>query len=293
MRWLITGAAGQLATDLQGVLRGAEDEVLLARRDELDITDAHQVDAVLSQCDPDVVINAAAYTAVDDAEADEAGAMKVNAEGPAVLAQALQTRSGRLVQVSTDYVFDGEQDGVAYQPGDPTSPRSAYGRSKRAGELAVLSILPERAQVVRTAWLYGAGGANFVATMLRLEATREQVDVVADQQGSPTWSAQLARGLVELGRRGDVPPGVLHCTNAGFTSWFGLAQAIFEEIGADPGRVRPTTTARFPRPAPRPRWSVLSNARWEQVGLNPLPPWRAALREALPTIRASVAGAAA
>jgi dTDP-4-dehydrorhamnose reductase len=227
---------------------------------------------------PDVVVNAAAYTAVDAAEADEDAAYRANATGPAVLAAALGGTKTRLIHVSTDYVFAGDAD-RPYDVDDPTGPKSAYGRTKLAGELAVRELLPDAACVVRTAWVYGAVGGNFVKTMTRLERERDTVSVVDDQRGSPTWSADLAAGLVELGRS-SAPAGVYHCTNGGDTTWFGLTRAIFEELGADPSRVQPTTTDALPRPAPRPAYSVLSDAAWRAAGLTPLRPWRDALRAA-------------
>ena len=167
-----------------------------------------------------------------------------------------------------------------------TAPRSAYGRTKLAGELAVRELAPEHGYVVRTAWVYGATGSNFVKTMARLERDRDTLEVVDDQRGSPTWSADLARGLVQLAGS-DAAPGIYHCTGSGETSWFGLARAVFDELGADPERVRPTTTDKFPRPAPRPAYSVLSDAAWRAAGLSPLPHWRAALRQAFAEDRAA------
>jgi dTDP-4-dehydrorhamnose reductase len=158
-------------------------------------------------------------------------------------------------------------------------PRSAYGRTKLAGEQAVRELAPELSFVVRTAWVYGATGSNFVKTMARLEQARDTIEVVDDQRGSPTWSADLARGLVELASSA-ASPGIYHCTGSGETSWYGLARAVFEELGADPDRVHPTSTDKFPRPAPRPAYSVLSDEAWRAAGLSPMPHWRAALRSA-------------
>src|SRR5262249_10993092 len=184
-----------------------------------------------------------------------------------------------------DYVFGGNAT-QPYEPDSPLGPRSAYGRTKAAGEDAVLGS-GAQAWVVRTAWVYGAGGANFVKTMVRLESERDQLSVVDDQYGSPTWSADLAAGLLELAGRIAVGEGparrVLHCTGGGDTTWFGFARAIFDELGADPDRVRPCTTAEFPRPAPRPAYSVLSDAAWRSAGLPPLPHWRPALTAAFAT----------
>lgn len=275
-RWLITGAGGQLGTDLCAALAG--EDVHALRHTDLDIADAAAVARVIAGIRPDVVVNAAAYTAVDAAEQDEDAAYRVNAAGPGVLAAALSGASARMIHVSTDYVFAGDAS-RPYEVNDPTGPKSAYGRTKLAGEIAVRELLPEASYVVRTAWLYGATGDNFVKTMARLERSRDTVDVVDDQRGSPTWSADLARGLAELGRSA-APPGIYHCTNAGDTTWCGLARAIFEELGADPGRVRATTTDAFPRPAPRPAYSVLSGGSWHAGGLTPLRNWRDALHAA-------------
>jgi dTDP-4-dehydrorhamnose reductase len=279
MRWLITGSHGQLGTDLQLVLAATpEAEVQAVDIEDLDITDSAAVDAAFAEFSPDVVINAAAYTAVDAAEEHEDVAYRVNATGPAVLAAAAARSGARLIHVSTDYVFAGDGD-RPYEVDDEPDPKGAYGRTKLAGELAVRELHPENSYVVRTAWVYGATGANFVKTMARLEVERETVSVVDDQRGSPTWSADLARGLVELAQS-SVPAGTLHCTNAGDTTWFEFTQAIFEELGADPGRVLPTTTAAFPRPAPRPAYSVMSLSAWDAAGLTPMPAWRDALRKA-------------
>ncbi len=278
-RWLITGSYGQLGSDLQQVLAGhAGDEVRAVDVDVLDITDAAAVDAAVADFGPDVLVNAAAYTAVDAAESDEDRAYAVNAAGPAVLAATLARRGGRLVHVSTDYVFAGDAS-RPYEVNDEPAPKTAYGRTKLAGERAVRELLPDASYVVRTAWVYGAQGKNIVKTMARLERERETVNVVDDQRGSPTWSLHLAGALVELARSA-AAPGVYHCTGSGDTTWFGFAQAIFAELGADPARVRPITTAEYPLPAPRPPYSVLSDAAWRAAGLTPMPAWRDALHEA-------------
>lgn len=283
-RWLVTGAGGQLGTDLVAAL--ADEDVRAATRAELDIADSTAVAQAVA--DVDVVVNAAAYTAVDAAESDEDSAYRVNATGPAVLAAVLAPTKTRLIHVSTDYVFAGDAQ-RPYEVDDETGPKSAYGRTKLAGERAVRELLPETSYVVRTAWVYGATGGNFVKTMARLERAHETLDVVDDQRGSPTWSADLAAGLVELGRSA-APPGTYHCTNGGDTTWFGLTRAIFEELGADPSRVHPTTTDAFPRPAPRPAYSVLSDTAWRAAGLTPLRPWRAALQAAFAASGAALRG---
>lgn len=280
-RWLVTGAGGMLGRDVLEVLSG--DDVTGLTRAELDITDAAAVSAAVSGVD--VVVNAAAWTDVDGAEAAEEAATRTNGLGPRVLAEACRAAGARLVQVSTDYVFDG-QASTPYAEDAPLAPRSAYGRSKAAGERAVRDALPDAAYVVRTAWLYGEHGGSFVRTMLRLEAEKETLDVVDDQRGQPTWSLDVARQIAALARA-EAPAGTYHATSSGETTWCGLARAVFEELGADPSRVRPTTTDRFPRPAPRPAYSVLGHDAWRRAGLEPIGDWRARLAQAFPRLRSS------
>jgi len=282
LSWLVPGAGGQLGTDLQAVLgQRAGDTVTALGRAELDLTDEQPVRSVVrawldGAAGRPVLLNAAAYTAVDAAEDDEATALVVNGRAPGWLAQELAGR-GRLVHVSTDYVFDGAAT-VPYGVDDEPAPRTAYGRTKLAGERAVAAV-DDDAVVVRTAWVYAAHGSNFVRTMLRLEAERDTVQVVDDQTGSPTWSADLARGLVQAAL--SPARGLLHATNTGATTWFGLARLVFELAGADPERVQPTTTAAFPRPAHRPTYSVLDPASWVAAGLTPLPAWPDSVRACL------------
>jgi dTDP-4-dehydrorhamnose reductase len=228
-----------------------------------------------------VVINAAAFTAVDAAEQEGAAqAQAVNAEGPANLARACAAHQAHLIQVSTDYVFAGNSAGP-HKVDSPTVPGTVYGRTKLAGERAVLSS-GASAHVVRTAWLYGAHGTNFVRTMAALARERETIRVVDDQHGNPTWTADLADGLIALALAVDrVPVGVLHCANTAATTWFALAKAVFTELGADPDRVQPCRTADFPRPAPRPANSVLDTTGWVAAGLPGLRHWRRALHAAV------------
>lgn len=283
-RWLVTGAGGMLGRELITVLEGRD---LVARtREQLDITDRAQVvEAVVGV---DVVINAAAWTDVDGAESDAHGAAAVNELGPAHLAGACRAAGARLVHVSTDYVFSGVVDGNpaearAYAEDEPTAPRTQYGRTKLAGERAVLREHPADSFVVRTAWLYGEGGRNFVDTMVRLERTRPHVEVVDDQWGQPTWAHDLATRLVRLAES-EAAPGVYHVSGRGRTTWYGLARAVFAAAGADPARVRPTTTDRFPRPAPRPAFSVLGHARAAQAGLPLMPSWEESVRTVVPRL---------
>jgi dTDP-4-dehydrorhamnose reductase len=227
-------------------------------------------------------LNAAAYTAVDAAETDEDTAFMVNGAAPGWLAEELAGR-GRLVHVSTDYVFAGDAT-RPYGVDDEPAPRTAYGRTKLAGERAVAAA-DDDALVVRTAWVYAAHGTNFVRTMLRLEAERDTVSVVDDQTGTPTWSHDLARGLVEAAL--SPARGLLHATNTGVTTWHGLARLVFELVGADPDRVLPTTTDAFPRPAHRPAYSVLDPASWTAAGLTSLPPWEESVRSCVTRLRAA------
>ncbi|HVF19845.1 MAG TPA: dTDP-4-dehydrorhamnose reductase [Mycobacteriales bacterium] len=280
---LVIGARGQLGSDLLDVLGASATGVA---RPELDITDGLAVREAVAEWaaaragESLAVFNAAAWTDVDGAEADPAGAHRVNEVGARHVATACATAGIPLVHVSTDYVFAG--DGTEpYEVDSMTGPQSAYGRSKLAGEMAVWQTTQD-AYVVRTAWVYGAVGGNFVKTMVRLERERETVSVVDDQRGSPTWSRDLARGLVALAGTGRF--GTYHLTNGGDTTWCGFAREVFAELGADPERVHPCTSADFPRPAPRPAYSVLSDAKWRSAGLDPLPHWRDALRTAFETI---------
>jgi len=276
-RWLVTGAGGMLGRDVLTALEGA-DVTALARAD-LDITDPVAVQAAVAASD--VVVNCAAWTAVDDAETQEGAAFAVNAVGPQLLARACAATGARLVQISTDYVFAGDAT-TPYPVDAPAAPRSAYGRTKVAGEWAVRAELPHGHWILRTAWLYGAHGPSFVRTMARLEAERESVDVVDDQQGQPTWTRDLAERIVAL-VEADAPAGTYHACASGQTSWHGLAAEVFTRLGADPARVRPTTSAAFVRPAPRPAFSVLDLTAWDKAGLAPMRDWREALREAVAT----------
>ena len=281
MRYLIAGASGMLGVDLQAAL--ADREVTALGRTDLDVTDLAAVRRATTG--QDVVVNAAAYTKVDDAEANEDAAYAVNAVGARNVAIAAREVGAKLVQVSTDYVFDGAATDP-YAEDSPREPISAYGRTKAAGEEFALAEHPSGTYIVRTAWLYGAHGPNFAATMVRLARTHETVSVVTDQLGQPTWTADLAR-QIRLLAESDAPAGVYHGTNSGRCSWFDFAKAIFAEVGLDPERVLPTDSSTFVRPAPRPAYSVLGHDRWAAIGLPEMRDWREALHEA------AVAGALA
>ncbi|GAA3593673.1 dTDP-4-dehydrorhamnose reductase [Kineosporia mesophila] len=276
--WFVTGASGMLGRDVQTALEGRP--FLPLDRDALDITDSHAVSAALSSLSAgDVVVNCAAYTAVDDAESDEATAFAVNAVGPQNLARACATSGAHLVHISTDYVFSGDST-EPYAADAPAAPRTAYGRSKAAGEWAVRAELPYHHWILRTAWLYGEHGPSFVRTMAKLEATREFVDVVDDQHGQPTWTRDVAQRIVEIVEAG-APAGIYHACASNQTTWHGLASAVFDLRGASSSRVRPTTSAAFKRPAPRPAFSVLALDSWEKTGLAPIRDWRESLTQAI------------
>jgi dTDP-4-dehydrorhamnose reductase len=281
-RWLVTGSAGKLGHDLVAVLAETPRvEVVPAPRQVLDITDAEAVRSAVRGCN--VVVNCAAWTDVDGAEADETGAFKVNAAGPANLAAACAKTGAVLVQISTDYVFAGDAS-EPYRADAPVDPVNAYGRSKAAGETAVREILPDRGFIVRTAWLYGERGPSFVASILRAAAVRESLDVVSDATGQPTWSYPLAQQIAALGAAAltdRARPDIYHGTASGSTTWYGLACAVFEQSGLNPNRIRPVTSENFARPAPRPAFSVLDHSGWAQAGLKPMGDWQGMLSDAL------------
>ena len=290
-RWLVTGAGGMLGTDLVAALTSRGEPVTGMDRASLDVTDAAAVTDAIASGRPDVVVNCAAWTAVDDAEASEAQALAVNAGGAANLAAACADLGVRLVQVSTDYVFAGDA-GRPYAEDEVPAPRTAYGRTKLAGERAVLGRLPGSGYVVRTAWLYGAHGTNFVRTMIKLEGQRPTVDVVDDQHGQPTWTVDVARQIIAL-VHSTAAPGIYHATSSGQTTWFGLAREIFGLLGADPARVRPIPSSALPRPAPRPACSVLCHDAWARLAVPPIGEWRTALHRAFPDLLAAQRAAAA
>ena len=273
-RYLVTGATGMLGMDLQEALVGRE--VTALGRADLDVTDAAAVVSVVAG--HDVVINCAAYTKVDDAEIHEDEAYAVNATGPANLAAAAADAGAKLVQLSTDYVFDGSAT-TPYGEATTYAPISAYGRTKAAGERFALDRNPDATYIVRTAWLYGAHGPNFAKTMLKLADTKDTWSVVDDQVGQPTWTADLAQQIVTM-LDADAPAGVYHGTNSGQASWFDFARAVLEEAGLDPNRITPTDSSAFVRPAPRPSYSVLGHDAWGAGGLAPMRDWREALVEA-------------
>ena len=279
MRVLVIGSRGQLGSDLIEILADHHGLAVLGLDlPDIDITDPVSVELVFGGFDPDFVINCAAWTAVDEAETHEDAALRVNGLGPRVIAEECRKASAWLVHVSTDYVFDGNAV-TPYREDAAPNPASAYGRTKLVGEEAVREVLPDSHYIVRTAWLYGCHGSNFVKTMLRLEQERETVAVVDDQRGQPTYSRDLAQQIVLLMER-HPDPGTFHGTNSGETTWYEFTREIFRLAGADPDRVLPTTSADFVRPAPRPSYSVLGHDRWAEAGLPEMRDWHEAIEAA-------------
>lgn len=284
MKVLVTGAAGQLGRALAATAP-AGTQVIACDRAALDITDATAVQRMVGEAAPDLIINAAAYTAVDRAESEEPLALAINGTAVGYLAQAAQATGARLVQLSTDFVFDGTAS-TPYAVAAEPNPISAYGRTKLAGERAAGA----EALIVRTAWVHAAGGANFVHTMLRLMNERDEVRVVADQIGTPTWATGLARTIWTLAERRET--GIWHHTDSGVASWYDFAVAIMEEGRAlrlieTPCRVIPIATADYPTPARRPAFSVLDKSRTAAALGTPAPHWRMNLWQMLRELKAS------
>ncbi|ORB16126.1 dTDP-4-dehydrorhamnose reductase [Mycobacterium noviomagense] len=278
---MIPGAGGQVGSYLAAEATRQGRDVLALTSSQWDITDPDAAERFVER--GDVVVNCAAYTNVDGAESDQATAHAVNVTGPEYIARACARVGADMIHISTDYVFSGDFGGSAprpYEPDDETGPLSVYGLTKLAGELAVRAALAQ-ATVVRTAWVYTGGtGKDFVAAMRRLAAGDGSVEVVDDQTGSPTYVPDLCAALLEVADgRADSP--VLHVANEGAVTRYELARAIFDELGADPNRVRPVKSDHMPRPARRPPYSALSNRFSVQAGLSPLRGWRDALAAAL------------
>jgi len=284
---LITGANGQLGWELQRT-RPDDWEIIALSRTELDITDSAAVAALFKKHQPDLVINAAAYTAVDKAESEKDDAYEVNAHGAANIAKAVENSGARLIHISTDFVFDGRKS-QPYLPGDKPNPLSVYGASKLQGEQSVLAATMNKALVLRTGWLYSSHGSNFVKTLLKLLAERKEISIVADQVGTPTWARGLARAICHFA---DIPEarGIYHWTDAGVASWYDFAAAIQEEahkLGILQGLipVMPIRTEDYPTPARRPPYSVLDKtATWKTLGYT-ASHWRVSLRQMLEELK--------
>lgn len=278
MKILITGADGQLGRELCGRLAQTAHEYIPFTRTDADFTQTEQVRTAILARQADWVINCAAYTAVDKAESDSATAFAVNRDAARAVAEAVAAYGGRLLQVSTDFVFDGRQS-QPYREDDAPNPLGVYAQSKWAGEQAVSAILPE-ALIVRTAWVHGVHGRNFVKTLLRLAAERDELRVVDDQIGTPSWTADIAAALIELIER--AATGCYHFTNEGVASWYDFAVAILAEARVlgfpiQAQRVTPIPTSGYPTPAKRPAYSVLDKQKIRAAMARPIPHWRAAL----------------
>jgi dTDP-4-dehydrorhamnose reductase len=268
VRWLVTGCKGMLGQDLVEALRAGGQDVTAVSRADVDITDPDQVRAAVAR--HHVVVNCAAWTAVDAAEEQEAAAFEANATAAGFVARACAQAGARMVQVSTDYVFDGDAR-EPYPEGAPLRPRSAYGRTKAAGEWAVQTECADHL-IVRTAWLYGAHGGCFPKTIARVAAERGKIDVVADQVGQPTWTVDLADLIIRL-VAANAPAGTYHGTSSGQASWHEFAREVVTSAGLDPAGVRPTTSEAFVRPAPRPSYSVLGHDGLRAVGVEGIGDW--------------------
>jgi dTDP-4-dehydrorhamnose reductase len=272
MKVVVTGAAGQLGHDVLKELERKNHKAFAVDRSQLDITNEEDVQAYIEEIKPDVILHCAAYTNVDAAETDEEAAYQVNAAGTEYLAKAAKRIGASMLYVSTDYVFDGSAT-EPYEVDEPTKPIGAYGRTKLAGEQVLQKHL-DNFFVVRTAWVFGVNGNNFVKTMIRLGKEHKEVGVVHDQVGSPTYTVDLAGFMVELMETDKY--GIYHATNNGVCSWYQFAVEIFKQAGMDV-KVNPLTTDQFPRPAERPKYSVLSKKKISEQGLTPLRGWQEAL----------------
>jgi dTDP-4-dehydrorhamnose reductase len=282
VKWLVTGSDGMLGTDLVEVLRSSGEDVTATTLTTLDITDDGAVETTVEG--HDVVVNTAAWTAVDDAEKNEPAAAAVNAEAPRLLARAARQHGARLVQVSTDYVFDGSAR-TPYAEDAPTAPTSAYGRTKASGEQAVREELPDGHLLVRTAWLYGAHGGCFPKTIARVARERGGVDVVNDQEGQPTWTRDVADLIVRL-VHADAPSGTYHATSSGQCTWYDFAQMVVVAAGLESSTVQPTTSESVEGAARRPAYSVLGHEALHRIGLTPIDEWEQRWAVAAPAVLA-------
>ncbi|QOR47239.1 dTDP-4-dehydrorhamnose reductase [Trueperella pecoris] len=282
MHWTIIGSAGMLGTDLSAMVAERGYEVVAIDRPDIDITDPRSV-GELGQTD--VIVNCAAYTAVDPAEEHEADAFMVNAVGPQLLARRAAELGARLVHISTDYVFGGDAESP-YGEYAPIAPKSAYGRTKAAGEWAVRTET-DSYYIVRTAWLYGEHGACFPKTMAKLSNTHPQLSVVTDEVGQPTWTRDLADLIIRL-VEAQAPSGIYHGTSSGQTNWYGFTKEIVAAYGKDPEMVGETTAAAFKRPAPRPSYSVLGHDALGSAGIAPIGDWKERWLQAAPSVLADL-----
>jgi dTDP-4-dehydrorhamnose reductase len=287
MTWLITGGSGQLGIAVSQELGERGLNFFAWNSDEFNITQAPIVRDLIASVSPTVILNCAAWTDVDGAEANELQASRVNSDGAENLAIAANLCDSKLIHVSTDYVFSGEAQ-TPWQVADEINPQSAYGRTKAEAESRVRAAYSENSFIVRTAWLYSPWGKNFAKTMTKIAVNSEsEVRVVNDQIGQPTSAIDLAKLLVELGTSNS-PAGVYHGTNSGKATWFEFAQEVFKLAGADVGRVTSSSSNEYPRPAKRPSYSVLSHDAWAGTSVKPMRDWRIALADGMPAIISAV-----
>ena len=280
MKILVTGANGQLGTEIRNITEGYEGcEFVFTDVEELDITDGTAVRAAVNANAIDLVINCAAYTAVDRAEDDDNRARVLNGEAPVLLAKAMAERGGEIIHISTDYVFGG-QGSTPYSEEMPTGPQSVYGLTKLNGEKGVIAANP-RHVIVRTAWLYSPYGNNFVKTMLRLGRERDRLGVVYDQVGSPTYAADLAKAILKIATAKEKVYGIFHYSNEGAISWYDFTKAIHRLAGVTDCDVLPILTKEYPTPAKRPAYSVFNKAKIKRVYGVSVPYWEDSLRECL------------
>ena len=280
--WLILGANGQLGKSLQAVLTANGISFTAVDRQTLDITNQDSCLKLFNSVSPEVVVNCAAWTAVDLAEDHEAEAFRINCDATRNIAVACREIKAINVHVSTDYVFSGVAD-TPYDVDSPTAPVSVYGRSKLCGEVAIAEEYPERSYIVRTAWLYSPHGENFVKTMIRKARSSSAVRVVSDQLGQPTLAADLAEHIVDLVTT-HAPFGIFHGTNSGVASWFDLTVEIYTQLGVDTSLVSPVPTSEYPTKAVRPQYSVLGHAHTIDSGVTEMQNWKTALNKSLPNI---------
>ena len=279
MNILITGCNGQLGNEIQ-LLENVDTQNTYFNTDveELDITDLDAIEQFVTANSIDGIVNCAAYTAVDKAEANEELSTRLNAEAPAYLAQAIEKRGGWMIQISTDYVFDGTQH-TPYREDDDTCPNSVYGRTKLVGEFNVLKLC-KRSMIIRTAWLYSTFGNNFVKTMIRLGNEKSELGVIFDQIGTPTYARDLAVAIMTAINKGIVP-GIYHFSNEGVISWYDFTKAFHRIAGISGCHVRPLHTSEYPTPAARPHYSVLDKTKIKQVYGIEIPYWEESLRECI------------
>lgn len=283
MTWLVVGASGQLGKSVCEVLGARGIDFVTWNREHGSISVENFVNSHIGQIKPNVIVNCAAWTDVDGAEANEVAAHLVNVQAVGNLAKAAKSCAAVFVNISTDYVFSGSSD-QPWGESEQKQPLSAYGRSKAEGEELIFQIYPGRSYIFRTAWLYSKYGTNFAKVMVRLALMDSSpVKVVEDQIGQPTSAADLAEQIVESVRK-DISFGIYHATNSGQASWFEFAQEIFRLLGQDCSRVQPVSSSEFARPAKRPSYSVLGHDRWRNSGMNEMRDWKIALDEAMPSI---------